>query len=568
MKQIPYRRLFETMIVKKEDLAKAIRVVYNNRLAPKESEDYALFLLSFFGYGDYMLDNFLLNEDRDIFNMFADEDIVLPVYDEMEIYDGRNWRILMWQLNKQLIFNISYDIIDEFDLALENSDDNDRLLRVLNSMISGQRYFGELEYFLTNESYTSEDLRKDLDTLKKAGIIIEVNDGIDFIYKITDKYFRLVRQNVQDFLMSKDVNQMLKELQHMGFHITEERLKEILEIDYENYQDFMYKRFLKKEFEKYKTMYNRLKLKVADEIEHDEEIKEIVEKGDKIINDEGNLENRLQRLRDLVISFNMRLDKIKNAEMHYEEIQKLETKETKYLTISTFDLSSYLLLIGMDEKTDKKTLIDLVEKVYEKAGYAFPRGSAHSFYRNIVASKKLKARAEEGNAEIILSLFFDVRILKDIAAYTISVAKDKNSLKKELNSVVKKTYEILDKTNYEEAASMLEMILEAGNLEDFAKGGSAKAIRKLMSRKIEFDDVIEDIADFLRTFNVSKENEVRHILNKLLGGDGFDIEYVVENYLNGRIPSGNWLNVSKILLEKNIGIVELFNELEEPEKVI
>lgn len=65
----------------------------------KEVFSIAEFVLNFFGYEDYALDNILTPKDRDIFYTLEEEGILKTVSEEVLIKKGQLWRIHYWKLN-------------------------------------------------------------------------------------------------------------------------------------------------------------------------------------------------------------------------------------------------------------------------------------------------------------------------------------------------------------------------------------------------------------------------------------------------------------------------------------
>lgn len=95
-------------------LTEQVPVVTLNRLADaikarqkgieKEvAESMARFALNFFGYGGRILDNMLEPEDRDVFYMLEDLDLLTTEREEAILYDGREWRIHYWLLKEDVI---------------------------------------------------------------------------------------------------------------------------------------------------------------------------------------------------------------------------------------------------------------------------------------------------------------------------------------------------------------------------------------------------------------------------------------------------------------------------------
>jgi len=63
----------------------------------------AEFVLDFFGFEDYVLDNRLTAKDRNIFYTLEEEGILKTATEEILIKKGQLWRIHYWKLNRVTI---------------------------------------------------------------------------------------------------------------------------------------------------------------------------------------------------------------------------------------------------------------------------------------------------------------------------------------------------------------------------------------------------------------------------------------------------------------------------------
>ena len=59
--------------------------------------------MNFFGYGEYVIDNVLSSEDRDVFYMLEEEGILKTSREEINLLKGKVWRIHYWILRKREI---------------------------------------------------------------------------------------------------------------------------------------------------------------------------------------------------------------------------------------------------------------------------------------------------------------------------------------------------------------------------------------------------------------------------------------------------------------------------------
>jgi hypothetical protein len=72
-------------------------------IGPGEIDHLANYLMNFFGYGEYVIDNVLSSEDRDVFYMLEEEGILKTSREEINLLKGKVWRIHYWILRKREI---------------------------------------------------------------------------------------------------------------------------------------------------------------------------------------------------------------------------------------------------------------------------------------------------------------------------------------------------------------------------------------------------------------------------------------------------------------------------------
>ena len=102
-----------------ENLTIAIRNGIDREGMPEEqAKEMAQHILSFFGYGERMIDNVLEPEDRDAFYMLEDTGILTTEREETTLYDGREWRIHYWLFRKERIL----ELVCGYDMKGEDSD--------------------------------------------------------------------------------------------------------------------------------------------------------------------------------------------------------------------------------------------------------------------------------------------------------------------------------------------------------------------------------------------------------------------------------------------------------------
>jgi len=98
-------------------------------IGPDEIDHLANYLMNFFGYGEYVIDNVLSSEDRDVFYMLEEEGILKTSREEINLLKGKVWRIHYWILRKREILQQSAEgekaevQEDDFAIYKEISDE-------------------------------------------------------------------------------------------------------------------------------------------------------------------------------------------------------------------------------------------------------------------------------------------------------------------------------------------------------------------------------------------------------------------------------------------------------------
>lgn len=107
----PYKKFrsgFDPRIVDVDTLKLAILATDDfSGLEEEKARTTAQHVLAFFGSADKIIDNILETEDRDPFYMLEGNDLLKTEREETTLYDGREWRIHYWLLNKSLIFKLA-----------------------------------------------------------------------------------------------------------------------------------------------------------------------------------------------------------------------------------------------------------------------------------------------------------------------------------------------------------------------------------------------------------------------------------------------------------------------------
>ena len=107
-------------------LAKAIQNGLSRpkrRLSFDEAKMTAMHILNFFGFGERIIDNMLEPEDRDTFYLLEDLDLLETEREETTLWDGREWRIHYWVLNKEKIFEMARGEVVEKRESEEEEED-------------------------------------------------------------------------------------------------------------------------------------------------------------------------------------------------------------------------------------------------------------------------------------------------------------------------------------------------------------------------------------------------------------------------------------------------------------
>ncbi len=75
---------------------------------PKEEIDnLAEYIMNFFGFNDYCIDNKLSPKDRDVFYMLEEEGLLKTTRDEVTLQKGKVWRIHYWILDSEKVYELS-----------------------------------------------------------------------------------------------------------------------------------------------------------------------------------------------------------------------------------------------------------------------------------------------------------------------------------------------------------------------------------------------------------------------------------------------------------------------------
>ncbi len=105
-------------VMTREMLIAALENVYGKKgMDTKDVEELSDFILSFFGYEDYVLDNMLSSSERDVFYNLEELGLLDAHREEVSIIKGKSWRVNQWTYNKDNIHkaasNSNYESSDE-----------------------------------------------------------------------------------------------------------------------------------------------------------------------------------------------------------------------------------------------------------------------------------------------------------------------------------------------------------------------------------------------------------------------------------------------------------------------
>ncbi len=101
-------------VLTREVLIRALEKTYGKKgMGQGDIEELCDFVLSFFGYDDYVLDNVLSAPERDVFYNLEEYGFLETHREEINIVKGRSWRINQWTYNKDKIIRIADKIEEE-----------------------------------------------------------------------------------------------------------------------------------------------------------------------------------------------------------------------------------------------------------------------------------------------------------------------------------------------------------------------------------------------------------------------------------------------------------------------
>jgi len=112
----PEQQIPSIDVISLEIMTEALnRTLTKKGIPPENVESISRYLMNFFGFNDYVVDNVLNSKDRDVFYMLEEEGLLKTARDEVTIQHGKVWRIHYWVLNKRKINEFATAPIEEPD---------------------------------------------------------------------------------------------------------------------------------------------------------------------------------------------------------------------------------------------------------------------------------------------------------------------------------------------------------------------------------------------------------------------------------------------------------------------
>jgi hypothetical protein len=107
----PYPAFRDTdEVVTLQEMRLALRAVLGGKgINEADTDKLADYLMNFFGFDDYIIDNVLDAEDRDVFYTLEEEGLLRTEREEIYLLKGKMWRIHYWILRKREILALARD---------------------------------------------------------------------------------------------------------------------------------------------------------------------------------------------------------------------------------------------------------------------------------------------------------------------------------------------------------------------------------------------------------------------------------------------------------------------------
>ena len=113
-------------VLTRDLLIRALDKAYGSKGMPQSDvEELCDFVLSFFGYEDYVLDNVLSSAERDVFYNLEEYGFLEPYKEEISIVKGKTWRINQWRFKRDIINKV----VSGSEPVSENEDAYEEIFR-------------------------------------------------------------------------------------------------------------------------------------------------------------------------------------------------------------------------------------------------------------------------------------------------------------------------------------------------------------------------------------------------------------------------------------------------------
>ncbi|MCD6576329.1 MAG: hypothetical protein J7K73_04185 [Nanoarchaeota archaeon] len=218
--------------VRLEDLTDALVVAYDGKMSENEAKEIARTILSYFGFSDVILDN-IIEDARDMFYMLEASEILKTDREKTTLYNGREWRIFYWILNKEKIF------VDGTSSKERLGKNEIKLLKLIQATNYKSFIYFQLGVMDSegNLSSKAKEVENILNKLKNLGILDEHKENGDVRYSITPKYFQFVKTYISEFIPhandgfasdAENIKKLEVILKENNFNITQSKLEELI----------------------------------------------------------------------------------------------------------------------------------------------------------------------------------------------------------------------------------------------------------------------------------------------------------------------------------------------------
>ena len=108
-------------VITLQEMRLALRAVLGGKgISGADTDKLADYLMNFFGFDDYIIDNILDAEDRDVFYTLEEEGLLRTEREEIYLLKGKMWRIHYWILRKREILALARDKAEAPAKKLDN----------------------------------------------------------------------------------------------------------------------------------------------------------------------------------------------------------------------------------------------------------------------------------------------------------------------------------------------------------------------------------------------------------------------------------------------------------------